>query len=198
MTNITDNAPSRNLKKTASVQLPQKEPAPLARTRSARLDTRRESQEFVQVVKTKRSRETDSLAKAKQQTPKKQRIIDLPNDPDAPLESLVTPKDKKIGRIQTPKTPSSVFQEAKAAFRRCATPSRLIGRTKERQAIVSFLEHHALKAVPGSLYISGCPGTGKTALLNEVCKTMAPDFQKVCLDPLDRGSLGRLNTKSSK
>eukprot|EP00842_Homolaphlyctis_polyrhiza_P006877 jgi/Hompol1/779/HPOL_005408-RA len=67
----------------------------------------------------------------------------------------------------TPRTPSSVYQEAKAAFRRCVTPSRLIGRNPERSTIRSFLVDHVLRAKHGSMYISGCPGTGKTALVDE-------------------------------
>ncbi|KAJ3028701.1 AAA ATPase, partial [Rhizophlyctis rosea] len=66
-----------------------------------------------------------------------------------------------------------VFQDAKAMFRRSSTPSRLIGRQMERETIINFFEKHAMAGKSGALYISGCPGTGKTALVEEVLRDMA-------------------------
>ena len=45
-------------------------------------------------------------------------------------------------------------------------PERLHSREAERAAIVSFLESHVVPGLPSSLYVSGAPGTGKTACLN--------------------------------
>lgn len=129
----------------------------------------------------KRARQSSSPTDNK--TPKKQRLA-IPSQFNSASKILSTPgTGKKSGTqgSQTPKTPASVYQEAKAAFRRCATPSRLIGRGKERKAICAFIEHHVLQCSSGALYISGCPGTGKTALLNEVIRTMAPEFGSVSI-----------------
>ena len=113
-------------------------------------------------------------------------VCDKSPSPVKTCQSHVTPR--KAGRnsqsnadipsINT-RTPSSVFQAAKSAFRRCSTPAKLIGRDDERKAIQAFIEHHVLDGNPGALYISGCPGTGKTALLNEVCSNLNSIFQKV-------------------
>uniref|UniRef100_A0A673JCG4 Cell division control protein n=1 Tax=Sinocyclocheilus rhinocerous TaxID=307959 RepID=A0A673JCG4_9TELE len=57
------------------------------------------------------------------------------------------------------------YQSVKQALH-TAVPERLLSREAERAAIVSFLENHVVAEKPSSLYISGAPGTGKTACLN--------------------------------
>lgn len=47
-----------------------------------------------------------------------------------------------------------------------AVPQRLLSRETEQAAMVSFLEDHVVQGKPSSLYISGAPGTGKSACLN--------------------------------
>lgn len=73
-----------------------------------------------------------------------------------------------------------IYQDAKALFRRCTTPSRLVGREIERKTIYDFWEDHAIKGKAGALYISGIPGTGKTAMLDEVIATMQDRIDEVC------------------
>lgn len=53
-----------------------------------------------------------------------------------------------------------------------AIPERLLSRDTERAAIRRFLEEKLLQQLPGSLYISGAPGTGKTACLKSVLQEM--------------------------
>nr|XP_057923281.1 cell division control protein 6 homolog [Doryrhamphus excisus]XP_057923289.1 cell division control protein 6 homolog [Doryrhamphus excisus] len=60
-----------------------------------------------------------------------------------------------------------------------AVPERLLSRENERAAIHSFLEDKALRSLPGSLYISGAPGTGKTACLNCVLQEMKEEMASV-------------------
>jgi cell division control protein 6 len=69
------------------------------------------------------------------------------------------------------------YQDAKALFRRTTEPHRLVGRVAEREAIRAFCQNHMLTANAGSLYISGQPGTGKTALLKEVMRDMEGEMQ---------------------
>lgn len=69
-----------------------------------------------------------------------------------------------------------MYQKAKAVFRRTAIPSRLIGRGDERQQMLDFWKSHVLANKPGCLYISGMPGTGKTAMLTEIMRRMEDDI----------------------
>ena len=161
-------------------------------TRSSRKENPHETSDvddrvILDKLPSKRSRSRSQISNSKQlvveeehdddkKTPKKAKIRQeqLSEDVETPVAQ------SKIGnRVGTPKTPATVYQEAKAAFRRCATPSKLIGRAAERKAITGFLEFHLLKNKHGSLYISGCPGTGKTAMLNEVMKSLSPMIKKV-------------------
>lgn len=80
-------------------------------------------------------------------------------------------------RLSAPSSPSfffhtgSRFQSVKQALH-TAVPERLLSRDDERASIRSFLEEKVLQRLPGSLYISGAPGTGKTACLNCVLQEM--------------------------
>lgn len=73
------------------------------------------------------------------------------------------------------KAPENLYQKAKAVFRRTAIPSRLIGRGDERKQMMDFWKNHVLENQPGCLYISGMPGTGKTAMLTEVMRLVEDD-----------------------
>ncbi|KAK9712171.1 AAA ATPase [Basidiobolus ranarum] len=69
----------------------------------------------------------------------------------------------------------SVYQEAKALFRRSTIPNQLVGREEEREVLIHFWDEHVTGNKPGCLYISGSPGTGKTALLSQLCEEFNPD-----------------------
>lgn len=69
-----------------------------------------------------------------------------------------------------------------------AIPERLMSREAERASIRSFLEEKVLQHVPGSLYISGAPGTGKTACLNCVLQEMKVSVK----EPVMFSALGHL------
>ena len=49
--------------------------------------------------------------------------------------------------------------------------STLSGRREEMDSIRSFLARHVKKQRPGSLFVTGPPGTGKTATINEIFKS---------------------------
>lgn len=53
-----------------------------------------------------------------------------------------------------------------------AQPDRVICREKEQAEINTFLNKHVSARTGGSLYISGAPGTGKTAVLTEMMKNL--------------------------
>jgi cell division control protein 6 len=64
-------------------------------------------------------------------------------------------------------------------FRRCTTPKKLVGRQLEKQKLQHFLTEHVLQQQSGSMYISGCPGTGKTALVKEILDEMKETLDQV-------------------
>ncbi|KAM4611804.1 cell division control protein 6 homolog [Polymixia lowei] len=72
----------------------------------------------------------------------------------------------------------SRYQTVKQALH-TAFPERLLSRETERESIRSFLDKRVLRALPASLYISGAPGTGKTACLNCVLQEMKDELKSV-------------------
>jgi cell division control protein 6 len=88
--------------------------------------------------------------------------------------SLFTPTKRFLAspsRSQTssPSTTPTVFTRAKAVLRRGTVPGKITARSSERAQILSFLSHQLGKVRRGAfLYICGPPGTGKTALMNEI------------------------------
>lgn len=70
----------------------------------------------------------------------------------------------------------SQYQCVKQALH-TAVPERLLSRETERGVIVSFLEKHVVPGKPSSLYISGAPGTGKSACLNCVLQERKVGFK---------------------
>ncbi|KAK9324112.1 P-loop containing nucleoside triphosphate hydrolase protein [Lipomyces orientalis] len=79
----------------------------------------------------------------------------------------------------TPSTPS-VYTGAKALFQRgSGSPGKLLCRDAERDALKSFFHSHVSTRTAGSLYISGPPGTGKSALIAEVLDDLKDKFGRV-------------------
>lgn len=111
------------------------------------------------------------LAKTPPTTPSKKRTID-----DVLLTPSSTHKrgskkqrlEDDCGLATPPSTPSSVYSVAKALFQRGSGENGIIGRETERQALRDFFVPLIEKKSHGALYLSGLPGTGKSALLNEV------------------------------
>lgn len=96
--------------------------------------------------------------------------------PVTPRHRVIIGSALRLGTPTTPRTPStpfagvSVYNQARQLFARCANPGRLVGREDERRQLSSFVENSVQSKSGGCLYVSGPPGTGKSALLDEVCK----------------------------
>ncbi|GAB7359354.1 hypothetical protein MBLNU230_g6005t1 [Neophaeotheca triangularis] len=94
----------------------------------------------------------------------------------------ITPRHRVlVGGLQfTPKTPrtpttpsgtsTAVYNQARQLFSRCSAPGKLIGRLEEKQELSDFLERSFESDSAGCLYVSGPPGTGKSAFVQEICE----------------------------
>ncbi|KAK8180294.1 P-loop containing nucleoside triphosphate hydrolase protein [Phyllosticta capitalensis] len=99
----------------------------------------------------------------------------------------VTPRHRVLvaGKPLTPRTPRTpttpkstaptVYNDARQLFTRGSQPGRLIGREEERKELREFVSKRAELKTSGCLYISGPPGTGKSALVNEVGQELEAD-----------------------
>ncbi|KAJ8096836.1 P-loop containing nucleoside triphosphate hydrolase protein [Lipomyces tetrasporus] len=99
---------------------------------------------------------------------------------DITNEILNTPStSSSTATTCTPLTPStpSVYTGAKGLFQRgSGSPGKLLCRDVERDILKSFFESHVSNRTAGSLYISGPPGTGKSALMAEVLDDLKDKF----------------------
>ena len=86
---------------------------------------------------------------------------------------------KSVGKLLTPHTPRTpstpsntptVYSRARQLFTRSANPGRLVGREEERSELQTFLEEGIKSKSGRCIYVSGPPGTGKSALVSEVCR----------------------------
>uniref|UniRef100_A0A8C5GQW1 Cell division control protein n=1 Tax=Gouania willdenowi TaxID=441366 RepID=A0A8C5GQW1_GOUWI len=102
-------------------------------------------------------------------------IRSSPRRQETPLSSPILQRKLPVTRLFGEK---SRFQSVKQALH-TAIPERLLSREAERSSIRSFLQEKLLQRVPGSLYISGAPGTGKTACLNCMLQEMKAELTSV-------------------
>ncbi|CAE7126838.1 unnamed protein product [Rhizoctonia solani] len=111
-----------------------------------------------------------------------------PNKSPAKKSSNPTPRlPSLVSRLQLtpPSTPPVTVLSLHARARALLRPGvgEVIGRDKERAILTDFLAPFVAGTQPGptdklAAYISGAPGTGKTALVSEVLRTVAKDEVK--------------------
>jgi cell division control protein 6 len=87
-----------------------------------------------------------------------------------PSKRILSTPTKAPTTPSTPSTPvNTIFTHAKSVLRRGTVPGKLAARCAERTEITSFLSQQFSTVKRGGfLYICGPPGTGKTALMNEI------------------------------
>lgn len=98
---------------------------------------------------------------------------------------VVTPKHRTSAAAmpamtpRTPRTPSTpltssitIYKTARRAFTRSAHAGPLIGRAREREELQTFLQHNVSAQRGGCVYVSGPPGSGKTALVQDICQNL--------------------------
>ncbi|KAM9542067.1 origin recognition complex subunit 1 [Guaruba guarouba] len=98
-------------------------------------------------------------------TPKK---TPLPRTPKTPRDA--TPEIPK--RKHATQKPGSVLEEARLRLHVSAVPESLPCREEEYQDIYNFVESKLIDGTGGCMYISGVPGTGKTATVREVMRCL--------------------------
>lgn len=101
---------------------------------------------------------------------------------------------------RTPSTPSStptIYNTARQLFVRSADPGRLIGREEERNELNNFLQDGIQSRSGQCLYVSGPPGTGKSALVTEVCHELKenPDVRTAYVNCMSVKSSKDIYTK---
>lgn len=110
-----------------------------------------------QVPTPKTPRHRDALSKKVPVTPRHRTLI---------AGAQFSPRTPK-----TPGTPStSVYTRARQIFSRCSNSGKLVGRDNERRELSTFIQERMDNNGGGCLYVSGPPGTGKSAFVDEVCQ----------------------------
>ncbi|KAL1844277.1 hypothetical protein VTJ49DRAFT_2334 [Mycothermus thermophilus] len=113
-----------------------------------------------------------------------------PRHYDVFAKGTTTPRHRvmSVGRLsrrmtpQTPLTPSTaqtVYHQARQLFSRSAEPGQLIGRDDERAKLLTFLERCTTARPGGCLYVSGPPGTGKSAMVKTVTDETATGSESI-------------------
>ncbi|KAI1277445.1 P-loop containing nucleoside triphosphate hydrolase protein [Xylaria sp. FL0933] len=122
---------------------------------------------------------------------------------DALSRVPVTPRHRvmstgKLFKRQTPQTPltpaaiQTVYHHARQLFSRSADPGQLTGRDDERQHLTQFLQRCKTSTPSGCIYVSGPPGTGKSAMVNEVTQALVDST------PVKKAYVNCMSIKSSK
>ncbi|XP_056388208.1 origin recognition complex subunit 1 isoform X2 [Hyla sarda] len=83
---------------------------------------------------------------------------------------IATPKIPE--RNQPIQKPANVLEEARIRLHVSAVPESLPCREQEYQDVYNFVESKLLDGTGGCMYISGVPGTGKTATVHEVIRSL--------------------------
>ncbi|XP_063485009.1 cell division control protein 6 homolog isoform X2 [Symphalangus syndactylus] len=81
------------------------------------------------------------------------------------------PLEKESACVRLFKQEGTCYQQAKLVLN-TAVPDRLPAREREMDVIRNFLREHICGKKAGSLYLSGAPGTGKTACLSRILQDL--------------------------
>ncbi|KAK3906814.1 P-loop containing nucleoside triphosphate hydrolase protein [Staphylotrichum tortipilum] len=93
----------------------------------------------------------------------------------------------------TPSTLQTVYHQARALFSRSADPGQLIGRDDERAQLQAFLGRCKTPRPSGCLYVSGPPGTGKSAMVNRITEDAVSESESI-----KKAYINCMSIKSSK
>ncbi|XP_026069301.1 origin recognition complex subunit 1-like isoform X2 [Carassius auratus] len=115
---------------------------------------------------TSRSAEkTRVSARTPRKTPSKKTAPATPRTPRHATPSIPS-------RTVPARKPGNVLEEARARLHVSSVPESLPCREQEFQDIYNFVESKVIDGTGGCMYISGVPGTGKTATVHEVIRSL--------------------------
>ncbi|XP_068676191.1 origin recognition complex subunit 1-like [Montipora foliosa] len=164
------------------------------------LRSAKKKQAFTSLQDTPRGKhdtKTPSRQKSVQKTPLKTPVLQKAKTPKTVGKTPKTPSASSSKRpsrksLMTPsipdrqqpcKTPGTPLELARKKLHVSAVPSSLPCRDKEFTDIYGFVEGKLVDGTGGCMYISGVPGTGKTATVHEVIRSIQeiqddlPEFQ---------------------
>ena len=139
-----------------------------------------------------------SSAKKSTATPRKRNVAQKSIETQLAETHLSTPKSRPVRRNLTPsmgKRSSTLLkaatplQEARSRLHVSAVPKSLPCREEEFNNIFTFLRGKLVDKSGGCIYISGVPGTGKTATVNEAVRCLQKLIIKGQLDDFDYVSI---------
>uniref|UniRef100_A0A3Q3MCS1 Origin recognition complex subunit 1 n=1 Tax=Mastacembelus armatus TaxID=205130 RepID=A0A3Q3MCS1_9TELE len=115
-----------------------------------------------------------SSARTPRKTPSKKVTSSTPRTPRHATPSIPS-------RSLPARQPGNVLEEARIRLHVSSVPESLPCREQEFQDIYSFVESKIIDGTGGCMYISGVPGTGKTATVHEVmrCLQHAADVDEI-------------------
>ncbi|XP_054593429.1 origin recognition complex subunit 1 isoform X3 [Nothobranchius furzeri] len=117
---------------------------------------------------------TNSTTRTPKKTPRKQAAPSTPRTPRTATPIIPS-------RSLPARRPANILEEARIRLHVSSVPESLPCREQEFQDIYSFVESKILDGTGGCMYISGVPGTGKTATVHEVmrCLQNAADMDAI-------------------
>jgi len=118
------------------------------------------------------------------------RKVEVNRSPRKPASPMKHPSPMKRA-LFSPSKPTSTpilftadvsqFQAARSALH-TGTPTTLLCREKEVGAMSTWLDEHLVAGKPGSIYVSGAPGTGKTATLVSLLAGKVAKFRSIFIN----------------
>ncbi|KAI5614604.1 origin recognition complex subunit 1, partial [Silurus asotus] len=108
---------------------------------------------------------TRTSARTPRKTPNKKSAPPVPRTPRHATPSIPS-------RSLPARKPGNVLEEARARLHVSSVPESLPCREQEFQDIYNFVESKIMDGTGGCMYISGVPGTGKTATVHEVIRSL--------------------------
>nr|XP_029489128.1 origin recognition complex subunit 1 isoform X2 [Oncorhynchus nerka] len=171
----TDSEEETMVKKTrgrngkTSVRTPRKTPSKKD-LQSSSDEEKTDSEEETMVKKT-RGRNGKTSVRTPRKTPSKKVTPSTPRHATPNIPSRTVPA----------RQPGNILEEARARLHVSSLPESLPCREQEFQDIYNFVESKVMDGTGGCMYISGVPGTGKTATVHEVirCLQHASDMDEI-------------------